>query len=93
MHLLKVRSSSQQGRHLGFPGQVMLPGQIARHVLHSGFADQSRLLGLISQGGGAGGGRQIVWNDHRQFDGTISAAERELIRQDTLQIIAEVTNA
>lgn len=58
-----------------------------------GSLDQSRLLGLITQGGGTGSGRQIVWNDHRQFDGTISAQERELIRQDTLQIIEEVTNA
>lgn len=59
-----------------------------------GKLDQSRLLGLISQGGGgAGNGRQIVWNDHRRFDSSVSAQERELIRQDTLQIIGEVMNA
>ena len=38
---------------------------------------------------GSGGG-QVTWNDHRRFDGDVSAGVRRIVRQDTTAILKEV---
>lgn len=64
----------------------------AERLAGGGGLDQSRVLGMLAQGQrGAGSG--ITWNDHRVFEGSISDRERELIRQDTLDILEEATRA
>lgn len=55
---------------------------------------QDNVLAALAGRGGAGGGKQqVIWNDHRTFSGSVSPAERAMIRQDTLEILSEVMNA
>jgi hypothetical protein len=43
--------------------------------------------GLLAALAGMGGGRSLVWNDVRRFDGSYTNAMREMVRKDTQEIL------
>lgn len=64
----------------------------AAERLVGGSLSQDTVLAAMATGNrGGGGGVQVVWNDYRRFDSSVSKEERNLIRQDTEAMVLKIT--
>lgn len=72
----------------GMP-EYVLSGQATR-VLEQMLGGKVSERALLASVAGGGARASITWNDHRRFDGDVSASVRRATREDTLHILDEV---